>query len=76
MSAASRSNNETILDPGRKTHLGIWRDEHDDITREFFRWDVPVLPQVCLDTMAAGVWEDLNGTSSRSRAFICPTRLG
>jgi hypothetical protein len=38
MSAAT---NETVLDTARKVHLGIWGDEHDDITRAFFCWEVP-----------------------------------
>ena len=57
----SATKNETVLDPARRTHLGIWRDEHDDITREFFRWEVAELPQVCRDAMAAGVRKDVVG---------------
>ena len=53
--------NETVLDPARKVHLGIWRDEPDDITRAFFRWEVPESPCVCREAMAAGVRADPNG---------------
>jgi len=52
---------ETVLDSRRQTHLGIWRDEHDDITRDFYRWDVADLPRVCREAMAAGVRQDLEG---------------
>ena len=52
---------ETVLDPLRATHLGIWRDEADDISREFFTWDVPVLSTVCEQAMAAGTRPDLVG---------------
>ena len=52
---------ETTLDPARSTHVGIWRDEYDDLTRQFYRWDVPELPQACLEAIAAGVRGDLTG---------------
>jgi hypothetical protein len=51
---------ETTLDPNRQVHLGIWRDEHDDTTRRFFRWDVPALSDACLSAMDAGIREDKN----------------
>jgi ribonuclease Z len=58
---ASPTANETTLDLDRVTHLGIWRDEHDNITREFFDWTVPALPQACLDAIAAGTRADVEG---------------
>lgn len=52
---------ETTLDPDRDTHLGIWRDEHDDLTRTFFDWNVPDLPAGVVDAMHAGVRSDVEG---------------
>lgn len=52
---------ETILDPQRAPHLGIQRDETDELTSEFFEWNVPVLPPHCHEAKAAGVREDVDG---------------
>jgi len=52
---------ETQLDGARQPHLGIWRDEHDDLTREFFKWDVPALPDYVLKAMADGVRKEPEG---------------
>jgi hypothetical protein len=52
---------ETTLDANRQVHLGIWRDEHTDLTRRFFRWDVPELSDVCVSAIGHGVREDLPG---------------
>jgi ribonuclease Z len=52
---------ETVLDPHRATHLGIWRDEADDISREFYRWDVPALSAECNDAISAGTRADVVG---------------
>jgi ribonuclease Z len=52
---------ETVLDPHRATHIGIWRDEADDITREFYRWDVPALSPECKKAIAAGTRTDVVG---------------
>ena len=59
--AESRIAYETELDPQRSTHLGIWRDEHDELTRTFFDWEVPGLPEQVRDAIAAGPREDLEG---------------
>jgi len=56
---------ETTLDPDRTTHLGIWRDELDDISREFFNWNVPQLPVVVQEAIAAGMRDDPVGLMSR-----------
>ena len=61
MDADQRAEHETVLDPNRSTHLGIWRDEHDELTREFFRWDVPDLPEPVERAKAAGLRDDLVG---------------
>ena len=52
---------ETVLDPGREAHLGIWRDEADDISRAFFTWDVPVLSRECEEAIATGTRTDVIG---------------
>ena len=52
---------ETILDPRRSPHLGIQRDEMDDLTSVFFDWDVPDLPEHCREAMTIGVREELEG---------------
>jgi hypothetical protein len=57
-----RAAHETTLDPQRSVHVGIWRDEHDRLTRTFFRWDVPELPADVRAAVAAGVREDVRGT--------------
>ena len=38
-----------------------WRDEADDISREFYKWDVPVLSAECEEAIAAGTRSDING---------------
>jgi hypothetical protein len=58
-----RGSHETTLDPDRITHLGIWRDEFDDVTREFWKWSVPALSQSCINAMAVGVRSDHTGMS-------------
>lgn len=52
---------ETILDPQRSSHLGLWRDETEEPSSKFFKWEVPELPAHCLEAKAAGVREDLEG---------------
>jgi hypothetical protein len=52
---------ETGIDPSALVHLGIWRDEHDDLTRRFFRWDVPDLPPEVRVAASAGVRTDVVG---------------
>jgi ribonuclease Z len=52
---------ETVLDPNRSTHLGIWRDEADDVSREFYTWDVPVLSAECQDAISEGTRPDVVG---------------
>ena len=52
---------EMQLDPARRTHLGIWRDEHDDLTRAFFDWNVPDLPEEVRAAIAAGIRDDRAG---------------
>ncbi len=54
MTEFDRSRYETELDRDRSPHLGIWRDEHDDLTREFFDWNVPELPDSLQQAIAAG----------------------
>ncbi|MEM7286158.1 MAG: hypothetical protein AAF480_07390 [Actinomycetota bacterium] len=67
---------ETRLDPDRQTHLGIWRDEHDDLTREFFDWNVPELPDEVLAAMAAGVRDDVEGMNlDNIRDLLAPGHL-
>ena len=61
MNAEARAEHETSLNPNRDTHLGIWRDEHDDITREFFTWDVTDLPASVRAAMATGLRDDTEG---------------
>ena len=53
MDDVTRATHETELDPDRQTHLGIWRDEHDDLTRDFFDWNVPDLPPAVRAAMQA-----------------------
>ncbi|MCU0270346.1 MAG: hypothetical protein MUF83_17110 [Acidimicrobiales bacterium] len=59
LEAARRAELETVLDAGRLPHLGIWRDEHDELTRAFFAWDVPELPGHVRAAVAAGVRDDV-----------------
>ncbi len=59
MAELDRSQYETTLDAERQPHLGIRRDEHDDLTREFFNWEVPELPAPVRAALAAGVQNDL-----------------
>ena len=59
--AESRIAYETTLDPRRITHLGIWRDEHDELTRAFFGWDVPGLPEEVREAISGGPRADLEG---------------
>ncbi len=61
---------ETTLDPGRQVHLGIWRDEHDDLTRDVFTWNVPDLPRVAREAMAAGVRDDVEGTHAGNLGLL------
>ena len=61
---------ETTLDPERTTHLGIWRDELDDLTREFFDWNVPGLPVHVVEAMRAGVRHDLEGMNLENVADL------
>ncbi len=61
MTKFDRFQYETTLDAGRHPHVGIWRDEHDDLTREFFDWNVPELPDDVREAIAAGVRGDLQG---------------
>lgn len=56
-----RSACETFLDPDRMVHLGIWRDEHDEWSRRFFRWDVPELPAHVVAAIDGGVRDDVAG---------------
>jgi len=56
-----RSPFETVLDPHRATHIGIWRDEADDISGDFYRWDVPALNPECSDAIVAGTRTDVVG---------------
>ena len=56
-----RTNYETALDKDRQTHLGIWRDEMDDISCEFFNWNVPRLPDNVKQSIAAGIRDDVAG---------------
>jgi len=58
---AVRSAHETTLDPNRMVHVGIWRDEHDELTRRFYRWDVPELPRHVVAAIDAGVRDDVEG---------------
>ena len=59
--AESRIAYETELDPQRSTHLGIWRDEHDELTRTFFDWEVPGLPEQVRDAIAPDQERTLRG---------------
>ena len=52
---------ETKLDPARLTHVGIWRDELDEIGKEFYQWEVPQLPDRCIAAMNQGVRSDVIG---------------
>lgn len=61
MSDVDRAAYETELDRERAPHLGIWRDEHDSLTREFFKWDVPELPDSVRAAIAAGIRDDVEG---------------
>ena len=61
MTTLDRTRFETTLDPNRTPHVGIWRDEHDDLTREFYKWNVPELPDHVRQAMDAGVRDDLEG---------------
>jgi hypothetical protein len=61
MTELDRSRYETRLDADRHPHVGIWRDEHDDLTREFFDWNVPDLADPVREAIAAGVRTDLPG---------------
>ena len=61
MGALHTPDRETVLDPHRLVHLGIWRDELDDLTRRFFRWEVPALDDEQRRALAAGVREDVVG---------------
>ena len=45
---------ETILDPDRQVHLGIWRDEVSEISSRFFTWTVPKLTAVQQRSIAVG----------------------
>jgi len=63
MDDQQRTPYETTLDPARQTHLGIWRDEHDHVTRRFFDWNVPALPAAVVAAMEAGVRDDLEGVN-------------
>jgi hypothetical protein len=58
---ALRSEHETTLDPDRLVHVGIWRDELDEISRRFYRWDVPALPRHVAVAIDAGIREDAGG---------------
>jgi hypothetical protein len=59
--ANERARHETALAHPDVVHLGIWRDEHDDLSREFFDWAVPDLSDACRAAMAAGVRDDVTG---------------
>ena len=61
MATLDRTQHETTLDPARTTHLGIWRDEHDDLTRAFFNWNVPALSNDAEAAIRVGVREDVVG---------------
>ncbi|MCP3937894.1 MAG: hypothetical protein GY708_21305 [Actinomycetia bacterium] len=61
MDDSTRAAHETTLDPDRHTHLGIWRDEHDDLTRRFFDWNVPELPQPVRQAITTGIQDDVEG---------------
>ena len=61
---------ETSLDPQRSTHLGIWRDEHDEISRAFFDWDVPDLTQLVRDAIGAGPRDDVEGMNLENLADL------
>ena len=61
MTPADRAQYETTLDPNRATHVGIWRDEHDPISRHFYRYDVPELSDVVSSALAAGVHSHVAG---------------
>ena len=76
MDAAELAAHETHLDPNRHTHLGICRDEHDDLTRRFFDWDVPELPEHVKAAMAAGTRSDVEGMNLDTiRDLLAPGHL-
>jgi hypothetical protein len=58
---AVRQAHETTLDPNRLVHVGIWRDELDEFSRRFYRWEVPELPPHVVEAIAAGVSDDMDG---------------
>jgi len=53
-----RTRYETELDAARAPHLGIWRDEHDALTWEFFDWNVPDLSDVARTAINDGVRDE------------------
>lgn len=59
MNADERISHETTLDHSEPIHLGIWRDDHSDLTRAFFGWEVPALPEECRASIALGVRDDV-----------------
>ncbi len=76
MTEIDRTQYETTLDAKRQPHIGIWRDEHDDLTREFFQWDVPELPPYVREAMNAGVREGASGINlSNVRDLLAPGYL-
>ncbi|MBK9177980.1 MAG: hypothetical protein IPM45_00170 [Acidimicrobiales bacterium] len=45
---------ETILDPHRTTHVGLWREEASAPHARYYRWDLPPLPRRYLAAMEDG----------------------
>lgn len=41
--------------------MGIWRDEHDELTREFFTWEVPDLSETARRAVDCGIRDDVEG---------------
>jgi hypothetical protein len=73
MSTTRSSNDptETILDPDRLVHLGIWRDEVSEISSRFFTWTVPKLTVVQQRSIAVG---SVPGSRHHSRSGLRSAR--
>lgn len=70
MTPEERKAHETTLDPDRQVHVGIWRDEYDDIAREFYSWTVPELSPACAAATEAGVRTDVDGLGLAATAQL------
>ena len=76
MALDPRSEYETKLIASRMTHVGIWRDELDDISREFYKWEVPALSELAANAIQVGLRTDVVGIDfSNVRDLLLPGYL-